>query len=72
MILMQPVKPFTICYLFKGQTYVAKQKLNKFTENIQSTKSIWQTLTKYYQASRIIGLKDSPLLESLISEIFIT
>jgi len=72
MILMQPVKPFTICYLFKGQTYIAKQKLNKFTENIQSTKSIWQTLINYYRANRIIGLKDSPLLESLISEIFIT
>ena len=67
MILMQPVNPFTICYLFKGKTYIAKQKLNKFTENLQSSKDIWQTLNKYYRASRVIGLKDSPPLESLIS-----
>lgn len=72
MILIQPIKPFSVCYIFKGQTYIAKQKLNKFTEKIQSTKSIWDTLNKYYKANRIIELKDLPPLESLISEIFIS
>jgi len=72
MILIQPVKPFSVCYFFKGQTYIAKQKLNKFTESIRSTKSIWDTLNKYYRASRIIELRNLPPLESLISEIFIS
>jgi hypothetical protein len=70
MILIQPVKPFSVCYFFKGQTYVAKQKLNKFTEGIQSDKSIWNTLINYYKASRIIELSELPPLESLVLEIF--
>lgn len=72
MILMQPVNPFTVCYLFKGQTFIAKQKLNKFTECIQSNDLILDTLNKYYRASRMIELRELPTLESLISEIFMS
>lgn len=57
---------------FKGQTYIARQKLNKFTDCIRSTNSIWHSLNKFYKTSRIIELKDIPTLESLISEIFIS
>ena len=71
MILIQPISSFSVCYIFKGQTYISKQKLSKFTEKIQSTKIIWDTLNKYYRAKCIIELKDLPPLESLISEIFI-
>ncbi len=70
-ILIQPVEPFSVCYFFKGQTYIAKQKVKKFTESIRSTKSIWNTLINYYRASRILELRDLPPLESLVSEIFI-
>ncbi|MHA1931346.1 MAG: hypothetical protein ACW96X_02335, partial [Promethearchaeota archaeon] len=71
MILMQAVKPFSVCYLFKGQTYLAKQKLTKFIERIQNTTYIWETLNKFYEMNQIIELKNSPSLELLISEIFI-
>ncbi|MFW9823129.1 MAG: tetratricopeptide repeat protein [Candidatus Thorarchaeota archaeon] len=72
MILIQTVNSFSVCYLFKGQTYLARQKLNKFTEYIRSTSAIWQTLHKYYKTSRAIELKDLPPLESLITEIFVS
>jgi len=71
MILMQAVSTFSVCYLFKGQTYLAKQKLTQFTVQIQSTTSIWHTLNKFYKANRIVELKDIPSLESIISDIFI-
>lgn len=72
MILIQSVNSFSVCYLFKGQTYLARQKLNKFTEYIRSTSSIWQTLHKYYKTSRALELKDLPPLESVITEIFVS
>ncbi len=68
---MQSVGPFSICYLFKGQTYPATQKLTRFTEQIQNITSIWQTLEKFYKTSQVLELKDNPSLESLITEIFI-
>ncbi|MHA1931347.1 MAG: tetratricopeptide repeat protein [Promethearchaeota archaeon] len=72
MILMQTINSFSICYLFKGQTYTARQKLSKFTDLIRSTTSIWQTLNNFYRTSRIVELKDLPPLDSLITEIFIS
>lgn len=69
-ILMQPVGTFSVCYLFKGQTYLAKQKLSQFTERIQKTPSIWQILNEFYQTNQMVNIKDAPLLETAITEIF--
>lgn len=71
MILMRTVEQFSICYLFKGQTNIAKQKLSQFTENIKKDTSIWHTLNVFYNTSRVVKLEELPSLESLISNIFI-
>jgi tetratricopeptide (TPR) repeat protein len=71
LILMQSVSPFSICYLFKGQTYPATQRLTQFIEKIQNSTVIWQTLEKFYETSQVLELKDNPVLDSLITEIFI-
>ncbi|MFX1525794.1 MAG: tetratricopeptide repeat protein [Promethearchaeota archaeon] len=71
MMLMQTAEPFLLCYLFKGQSYLAKQKLSKFAKNIKKTAIIWQTLNKYYESNQTIDLKNAPSLELLIKEIFI-
>ena len=70
-ILMQTVKQFSMCYLFKGQTYLAKQKFKQFIDLIQKSPSIWQTMIKFTKTNRSIRLKDSSSLELLIDEIFI-
>jgi len=70
-ILMDSIEYFSICYLFKGQTYMAKQKLSQFTDHIQSNKSIWEPLNRSYRTNETLELKDIPSLESLISEVFI-
>jgi tetratricopeptide (TPR) repeat protein len=72
MMLMESIGSFSFCYLFKGQTYLAKQKLTKFTEEVQKNSTLWQSLQKHYQTSQILELKDTPQLESLITETFIT
>ncbi|MFX1376890.1 MAG: tetratricopeptide repeat protein [Promethearchaeota archaeon] len=70
MLLMQAVKRFSVCYLFKGQTYMAKQKLTQFTEKIQNDELIWGTLKIFYDTSRVVKPEDLPSLVSLILEIF--
>ncbi len=70
-LLMQSVNSYSICYLFKGQTYLANQKLTKFVESVQNSDFIWETMNKFYKANRVIELKDHPSFESLIDEIFI-
>ncbi|MFX0083607.1 MAG: tetratricopeptide repeat protein [Candidatus Hodarchaeota archaeon] len=69
-VLVIPLANFSICYLFKGQSYYAKQKLNNFAEYLQKNDSIQQILDKCYNTGQILELKDFPFLESLITEVF--
>lgn len=71
-LLMKSIPPFFISYIFKGDSYYAIQKVNYFIEKIQKEVSIWQKLLKSFQKNQYIHLNDVPLLESLISELFIT
>jgi hypothetical protein len=70
-ILLQSVGSFSICYLFRGQTYFAKQKLEKFVETIQKDPVIWETLEKFEKSSQVADLKDLPKMEGLINEVFL-
>jgi len=70
-LLMNPVPPFFICYVFKGQSYSAQQRIRYFIEELQDDKNAWQTFNKFNQVNREIQLKDIPSLEPLINEIFI-
>ena len=70
MMLMESIGSFSFCYLFKGQTFLARQKLTKFIEEIQSNSYLWQSLEQHYETSQILELKECPQLESLITEIF--
>ncbi len=69
-VLMETVDNFSIGYVYKGQTYPAKQKLKYFVEKIQKSALIWQTLEKFYQTSQVIEFKDFPFLEAFITDIF--
>jgi len=69
-ILMETVVNYSICYLFKGQTYLARQKLTKFSERIQNITSIWQILEKFHKSNQVLEIKDSTPLRSLITDIF--
>jgi len=66
---MQSVANFSVCYLFKGQSYHASQKLAKLSRQIQDNHSISQTLQKFQNTTQVLELKDIALLKSLITEI---
>ncbi|MFW9827621.1 MAG: tetratricopeptide repeat protein [Candidatus Thorarchaeota archaeon] len=70
-ILLQSVDKYSVYYLFKGQTYPASQKLKQFINRIKESTSLWKMMNKFYKANRLIELKDSVILESIINEIFV-
>ncbi|KON27415.1 hypothetical protein AC481_04975 [miscellaneous Crenarchaeota group archaeon SMTZ-80] len=69
-VLMENIANFSICYLFRGQTYPAKQKFNEFIKRIQEVPSVSQVLERYYKTSQVAKLADILLLEPIILEIF--
>jgi tetratricopeptide (TPR) repeat protein len=70
-ILMAPIPPFLVCYLFKGQSYLAQHRLKHFTNTVQADKKIWETLIKFDKASQVVQLRDVPTLDPLITTIFV-
>jgi tetratricopeptide (TPR) repeat protein len=70
-LLLKSIPPFFISYIFKGDSYYAFQKLNNFVDQIKKEDSIWQYLVKSFKVNQVIHLKDIPLLNSLITEMFI-
>jgi tetratricopeptide (TPR) repeat protein len=69
-VLMKNVADYSFCYLFKGQTYLAKKKIHNFTESFQNNSSMMQTLNEHHQTSQVIEVKNFPFLEGYIKEIF--
>ena len=70
-IIMNALDPFLVCYLFKGQSYLAQQRVAKFIDHIKDDAEIWKTFHKFNQACQLVQLKDIPSLKPLIHEIFI-
>ena len=70
-LLMMPLQPFLVCYIFKGQSYFAYHKIKKFLESLRSDKLIWRTLDKFLQKSKTVQINSIPSLESLVREIFV-
>jgi hypothetical protein len=70
-MLMESIGSLSFCYLFKGQTYLARQKLTKFVEEMQKNTSLWQSLENHYKSSQVLEIADNPSLESLITDVFL-
>ena len=70
-IIMNSLHPFIVCYLFKGQSYIAQQRVKILIDKIKKDKNIWKTFNEYNESCRVVQLEDVPLLESMITEIFL-
>ncbi len=69
-MLIETVNSYSVCYLFRGQSYPAKQKLTSFIEELQENPAAWQILDKFVKTSQVAELKDLPQIEIMIKEIF--
>jgi tetratricopeptide (TPR) repeat protein len=70
-LLMKSIPPFYISYIFKGDSYYALQKTDRFIEQLQTEGNTWQKLLKYSEISQKVRIKDIPSLGSLITKTFI-
>ncbi|MHA2130093.1 MAG: tetratricopeptide repeat protein [Promethearchaeota archaeon] len=70
-VLMKDIANFSFCYVFKGQTYLAKKKFSDFIEDFQNNDSMMVTLKKFERVSQVIELKDFPFFEGFIKKSFI-
>ncbi|MHA1985967.1 MAG: tetratricopeptide repeat protein [Promethearchaeota archaeon] len=70
LILINPIEPFLICYVIKGQSYSALKKLNSFGEVIKNRSEIWDSLQKSIKTSEMLDLNNPPSLGAAINEIF--
>jgi tetratricopeptide (TPR) repeat protein len=70
-LLMQSVDSYSIGYLYKGQSYPAKQKLNTFIHQIKEKSSIWQILENYKKTSQVLEVRNVPQLNSIIEDVFL-
>ncbi len=70
-VLMKSFETFSICYLFKGESYLAQKRINRFIEQIQNSDEIKETFNSFYRTHQTIDLKDNPPLKLLFTEIFI-
>ncbi|MDX1797688.1 MAG: tetratricopeptide repeat protein [Candidatus Lokiarchaeia archaeon] len=69
-IIISSFGKFLICYLFKGQSYYAKQKLGYFTDHVKTTPSVEQILNHFLKDFHTIQLEEYPILKELIIESF--
>ncbi|MFX1490092.1 MAG: tetratricopeptide repeat protein [Promethearchaeota archaeon] len=69
-IFINPVEDFLACYVSKGQSYPAIQKLNKFSDSIKREKEIWDLLNKAAKTSGELSIESSPILEQVVNKIF--
>ncbi|MHA1985971.1 MAG: tetratricopeptide repeat protein [Promethearchaeota archaeon] len=70
LILINPIEPFLICYVIKGQSYSALKKLNNFSEAIRNRTEIWESLQKSIKTSEMLDLNNPTSLGIAVNEIF--
>ncbi len=68
-LLIQSEAPFHMCYVYKGQSYTAQQKLAQFTRSLSTTQSLWAALNGLKPSKRL-KKSDRTALEGLINDSF--
>lgn len=71
LILINPIESFLVCYIIKGQSYPALQKLYQFSDAIKENSEIWTALNKVVKTSEMLELGKPPSLGAAVNEIFI-
>jgi tetratricopeptide (TPR) repeat protein len=69
-ILINPVESFLVCYVIRGQSFSALQKLSRFSDAIKWKTEIWDTLNRSIKTSEMLELNNPPSLGEVVNEIF--
>jgi len=71
-VLITEVDSFSICYMFQGQTYSARQKIIHFTEVIKKDSNAMKILENSYNIGEVIKVNENPHFEEMITESFLS
>ncbi len=70
-LLMKPLLDFLVCYLFKGESFFADKKIQKFVKYLERDQRLLDKFNEFYKTNQVIGSEDLPVLNNLITQIFI-
>jgi len=71
-VLINSVEDLFICYLFRGQTYSAQQKVKHFSEILNRNTHLIEIFKSAQNDGRIIQVENNPIIEELIIESFMS
>ncbi|MHA1104220.1 MAG: tetratricopeptide repeat protein [Promethearchaeota archaeon] len=69
-ILVNHIENYIVCYVIKGQSFLAKRKLEKFTTEIKDVLEIWNALKLSVKTGRMLEMHNPPVLGNLVNQIF--
>ena len=68
-MLMRAELPFLFCYVFKGGSYLAMQKMSQFIETLRADSQLWKSLETTVTSGEV-DHKAKDVVERIIVEIF--
>ncbi|MCJ7649089.1 MAG: hypothetical protein MUP85_10780, partial [Candidatus Lokiarchaeota archaeon] len=69
-ILVNHIENYIVCYVIKGQSFLAKRKLEKFTTEVRVVLEIWDALKLSVKTGRMLEMYNPPVLGTLVNQIF--
>ncbi|NHJ84735.1 MAG: tetratricopeptide repeat protein [Asgard group archaeon] len=69
-LLLKGENPLLFCYVFKGQSFSAIQKLDQIVQELKKSPSIWTALTNY--VGEQLPITEKSLIEELADQVFLT
>ncbi|MHA2362596.1 MAG: tetratricopeptide repeat protein [Candidatus Hodarchaeales archaeon] len=69
-LLMKTIETFLVCYIFKGQSYSAIKKLDRFIETFHQSNTYFDILMKSAETGKIIDGKEKEIFEEMIDKFY--
>ncbi|MFX0125857.1 MAG: tetratricopeptide repeat protein [Candidatus Hodarchaeota archaeon] len=69
-VALRGADPLVFCYMFKGQSYTALQKLDQVLAEVRDTSSIWNGLLGTLDTGDILNTTETGKLENIINGIY--
>ncbi len=70
-LLIRLKDPLTFCYVYKGQSYSAQQKLDQFIDEMLSRSAVWDPLLEQAKTGRTLDSDSQATLDILLSDLFV-
>ena len=67
-VMIRQVEPFTICYVYKGQSYAAQQKILQFIKTAPQDLSIWNLMLETAMTGQTLSPSTHNSLEMLLNK----